>query len=222
MAANSMRPDMEASAPVSGGMRWRSNYQDRLERYGRRPRYIIDTPVESPEREFREREPGAILAPGIAGTPPVEARAGELYVHQPRASDGIVDAFTWYFEKSPSGMTVDRHTGKVAWTPSEGGYAEVVLCARSLYGAVGRQSWSICVRKAAAVRVFKANARFLKALRRKALGSGGGARPGLSRLHFIDGFHPLLFFFRHWHPGPALRAPPPLWWRSRAVVPLRL
>ena len=224
MAANNVRPDMEASAPVSGGMRWRSDYHDRLERYGRPPRYIFDNPVEMLEEECREREPGAILAPRIAGAPPTKAMAGDMYVYQARASDGVVDGFTWYLEECPPGMVVDRHTGKVSWTPFEGGYAEVVLCARSLYGAVGRQSWTVSVRKAAAVRIFVANARFLAALRRKAIANANAeaVRPARSPHDLQDVPLLPLFLRRCRYTGPALRAPPFPGERSRFAVPLRM
>ncbi len=68
-------------------------------------------------------------------------------------------------------MTVDRHTGKVAWTPREGGWVEVVLSARSVYGAVSRQAWTICVRKAAGVRKAMPNPRYAAALRKKFSGA---------------------------------------------------
>lgn len=161
------RPELEPSGPVAGGIRWRSRYHDLLD-LQRREMGVekIDDPAgeKAPDRP----EPAMAGAPHIGSTPTTEARVGGEYVYHARAFDGDTDGFTWYFEKSAPGMAVDRHTGMVTWTPSEGGFVEVVLCVRSLYGKTARQGWTICVRKAAAVHAPVLNKRFCQALRRNA------------------------------------------------------
>lgn len=157
----------EPPAPVTGGMRWRDRNIDIINSLrrvrGRRP---IDPDAPAGGGDYAV-EPGRI-APTIVSNPGSEARIGEEYIYQARACDGIADGFTWYFEECPPGMTVDRHSGEVRWTPSEGGRAEVALCARSVYGAFSRQRWTLCVRKAVRLRPSTANPRFRGALRWKA------------------------------------------------------
>ena len=172
------RPEtLEPAAPVNGGMRWRTaldDYHERCRRAGSMPRRAA-APVDGDRRPVPE--PGTADGPVISSVAPEEARAGEEYVYAPRAYDGICDGFTWYFEESPSGMRVDRHSGRIAWTPAEGGRFRVTLCARSLYGAVSRQSWTLCVRKPAHVRVAVENRRFSRAVSEKNLRSGQPRRP---------------------------------------------
>lgn len=165
------RNKLDLPAPVAGGIRWRRRYRDIIDLCRGRG-FAIHDPDEPSSGEPAPPEPGLLLAPRIVSIPPPEARVGREYVYRARACDGIADGFTWYFEKNAPGMTVDRHSGKVTWIPSEGGNVEVVICAASVYGASSRQSWTLCVRKAALSRPFKANMRFQNALRRKAARAG--------------------------------------------------
>lgn len=158
---------LEPPAPVAGGIRWRRRYHDIFDSC-RHDRGLILCDPEKPEKEPSIPEQGMDGAPLIPSIPPPEARAGAEYIYPARAFDGITNGFTWYFEKSPAGMRVDRHTGKVSWTPSEGGYVDVILAARSLYGAASRQCWTICVRRAAVVHNPVVNARYRAALQKKA------------------------------------------------------
>lgn len=162
-----LRPKLEPPAPVNGGIRWRSRYHDLLD-LQQRERDLQKTDDPAGEDASARPEAPEDGAPHIGSTPAPEARVGEEYIYQARAFDCDTNGFTWYFEKGAPGMAVDRHTGKVTWTPTEGGMVEVVLCARSLYGKTARQSWTICVRKAAAVREPVPNKRFCEALRRQA------------------------------------------------------
>ena len=103
------------------------------------------------------------------------------YVYQARAFDGIADGFTWSLAEGPPGMAIDRHSGKLAWTPAEGGYVDVVLSVRSVYGATASQRWTVCVRKAVAARPFTPNPRIRAALCRK----HARTRPLPTRFHSV-------------------------------------
>lgn len=142
---------LEPAAPVAGGIRWHHHYHDILE-HSRRCGLIFNNPDQPCDREPDEPPRGTDGAPIVSSTPPPEARVGAEYIYRARAYDGFTDGFTWYFEKSPEGMRVDRHTGRVTWVPAEGGYVEAVLCARSVYGGESRQRWTICVRRLRRVR----------------------------------------------------------------------
>lgn len=162
-------PPPAPPAPVTGGMRWRDPLQDLYDyvrvlerRSGKTPR-IEPSPSEPEE----PAEPVGPCGPHISTTPPEEAQVGAEYVYQPKALDGIANGFTWFLEEAPPGMSVDRHTGRVAWTPADGGHTEVVLGVRSQYGKFTRQRWHICVRKPPAVRRSVPNHRFRAALRRR-------------------------------------------------------
>ncbi len=159
-------------APVVGGCRWRRPFHDIADMCRQAGGFVLGEPARP--RPPAAPVPEAVIAPLITSTPPPEARVGEQYVYHARAHAADMTGFTWYFEKSVPGMTVDRHTGKVAWTPSAGGWTEVALCARSVYGAMSRQDWTICVRKAAAIGKAAPNPRYAAAVLRKRL---LGARP---------------------------------------------
>lgn len=164
---------IETHAPVNGGMRWRTRDHDALwciRRNGGAGVRDFDEPAEkSPFTDVPEIR----AAPVLTAQPPEEARVGTEYVFQARAHADYVDGFTWYLEEAAPGMSVDRHTGLVTWLPPEGGHIRVVLCARSLYGAEARQSWTILVRKPAPSRTAVANPRFRLALSRKAAKNAG-------------------------------------------------
>ena len=207
---------IEPPAPVVGGLRWRSRSHDIIALCRGRG-FVIADPDAPPEAEEQPSpEPGAALAPRLVSTPPPEARAGVEDIYQARAFDGIADGFTWSVAEGPPGMTIDRHSGKLSWTPMEGGYVDVSLCARSVYGAMTNQRWTVCVRKAVAARPFAPNPRIQAALRRKQARKNR-IRPLPTRSHSV------------WRtpvkqPGTPLRptgAGPPST-RLRAALPLRV
>lgn len=208
---------IEALGPAEGGLRWRTR-QDDLFDLCRLDKGLVaydpDDPYKPAAPEPDTHTPGPQAAgPWIASLPPPEGRAGEEYVYQARACDAATTGFTWYFEKSPAGMTVDRHSGMVTWTPEDGGYVEVVLCARSLYGAVARQSWTVCVRRAAVVRRPSPNPRFAACLRKRA--APGRPKPYHSPLRPV------------WRkgtrtPDPCRRTTGPPADRHRRAMPLRI
>lgn len=201
----------ELLAPVAGGMRWRTDRDSYIEGCRRRAGLPPHPPASRPGGEASAPEFGTACGPEIVSLPPVEARMGGEYVYRAHAYDGIGDGFTWYFEESPPGMRVDRHGGESFWTPSEGGRVRVVLCARSVYGAVSRQEWTIRVRKAVSVRRSAACPRFVAALRKRAASLRGRAfriaRPGRAD---------------EAPRGPAPRAASPPGTRFRAATPLRI
>lgn len=135
----------------------------------RRPRKTPDKEQEEREEREETEEPPAYALYIISAAPPPEGRVGEEYTYDARAYDGNTNGFTWRLTACPPGMTVNRHTGRVRWTPDNGGWFEITLCARSLYGKEARQSWTVCIRKAAVIRTPKPAPRFLAALRRRRL-----------------------------------------------------
>ena len=157
---------IEPLAPAAGGIRWRPDWQEvtnRSRRYGDACTFHSHAdPNHDPEPE-----PPSPCRPVFTTTPPPEGRAGEEYVYQPSAFDGIANGFTWRLVKAPPGMSIDRHEGVVIWTPAEGGKASVTICARNVYGKESCQSWTICVRKAVVVKTVIRNDRYQTALRRK-------------------------------------------------------
>ena len=201
---------IEPSAPVAGGLRWRRRSHDVFD-CCRGKGFVIGDPDAPLETEPPQPEPGAVLAPQIVSAPPPEARAGEEYVYQARAFDGIADGFTWSVLTGPSEIVVDRHSGKLSWTPAAGGYVDIVLSARSLYGASAEQRWTVRVHKAAPVHRFAPNPRIREALRRKKIRVG----PLPTRFHSV------------WRaprksPGAPCRPTGPPSLRLRAALPLRL
>ena len=204
-----IRPPLLSPAPVSGGMRWRRPYHDIFDLC------LLDkglTPHDPDRPMPTEPAPSAVekaVGPRIVSVPPAEARVGSEYIYQARACDSYVDGFTWYLETRVAGMAVERHTGKLSWTPAAGGYVEIELCARSVHGPVARQHWTVCVRKATPICHFTANRRFQQALCHRT----------------VRRTPPLLFSWRHAGrrnaaPGFRATAPPPV--LSRVAVPLRL
>lgn len=201
------RPQLDPLAPVMGGGRWRTLSHQLLDLCRLDKGLTVSDPDAPIPTDPDAYENEAAAAPHIGSTPPTEARVGEECVYQARAFDSDTDGFTWYFEKSVPGMQVDRHTGEMRWTPTEGGSVEVVLCARSVFGAVARQAWTICVRKPAA-RKSTINRRFSEAARRKNLRK----------------IQPIRFL---WHAGRRQgivfhRALAPPAARPRAAMPLRV
>jgi hypothetical protein len=203
---------MEPSAPVMGGMRWRTRAHDYADECRRRHNAYwrgYGVPPKAERVLLSGAEAPTIIGPRIVSAPPDEGRAGEEYVYPARALDDAVDGFNWYLEKGAPGMVVDRYTGAVSWTPADGGRFEVVLCAATVHGRLARQSWTICVRKAAAVRHAVPVARFHAALRRKAL-----RRPA----------PPLRCLWREARrrPAPAHRPAAPPAERPPPAIPLRI
>lgn len=161
----------EAPGPVNGGMRWRS---DGFADFLRRNRDPFNKDGDEPSREAAPPAPAsrpvAAHGPFITFTPPAEARVGEEYVVQAKAFDPNVNGFNWFFKKDccPPGMAVDRYGGEIRWTPSEGGHYEVTLGCGTVHGRIAYVTWTVCVRKAAAVRTVVPSPRFQCAVRRKA------------------------------------------------------
>lgn len=200
---------IEPPAPVSGGGRWRARYHDVME-LCRRDRGLTVHDPDAPIHDETDPEmPDRCSGPHIVSAPPPEARVGAEYVYHARAYDSGADGFTWYFEKSLPGMRIDRHSGAMTWTPAKGGYVEVIVCARSVFGAVSRQSWTLCVRKTPAVRAPAINRRFRDAVRRLALRE---ARRPPPRFCWREGWSPA---------GVDRRATSPPRVRLRGASPLR-
>lgn len=158
----------EPVAPVVGGLHWRTPYFGVIDLF-RKPRNAsVCGSDDAPEKKAPSlSEPEATTAPHILSVPLRETSAREEYVYQPRAYDSNCTGFTWYLQKGPPHMRVDRSSGKLTWTPSKGGYVEIILCVRNVYGGTARQSWRLCIRKAPVIHIPVINTRFTEALKRK-------------------------------------------------------
>lgn len=164
------RQQSDDFGPVTGGMRWRVRYRDLADYCQRNPAAATDDVDDSPPAvKPPAPEPVAARGPFITFTPPAEARVGEDYVVQAKAYDSHIVGFNWYFKKDccPPGMVVDRYTGEIRWTPTDGGHYQATLCCSTLHGNRTEITWTICVRKAAQVRSVTPHPRFQCALRRK-------------------------------------------------------
>lgn len=158
-------------APVMGGMRWTrlpgpDPFWEMIQRSPRAPRPQRSAPAKPTPPPAPEVEGGFALH--IVTTPHPEGRRGERYEYRARAYDAQTDGFLWHLEKAAPGMTVDRHTGVVTWTPTDGGRFEVTLRACNLFGKTARQTWTLCIRKPAVHKTPIANARYAAALRHRA------------------------------------------------------
>ena len=158
----------EPVAPVVGGLHWLTPYYGVIDLFWNSSKSPAHGSGDALEKlALSPSEPEAATAPHILSTPLLETMAREKYIYQPRAYDSNCTGFIWYLEKGPPHMRVDRHSGKLTWTPSKGGYAEITLCARSVYGGTARQSWRLCIRKAPVIHTPVINTRFTEALERK-------------------------------------------------------
>ncbi len=159
---------LHSPGPVVGGIRWRGwkpaftgNRRAAATHAGRKP-------------EAEENLPAlpAYAGPDIITTPPVQTRAGEEYVYQATARDASVDGFSWSLQSSPPGMTVDRYSGRVTWTPSTKCRVRIELCARTVHGHETVQSWTLSVAKPVVVHTVVPHPRFVAALEHKRLRDG--------------------------------------------------
>ncbi|MCC8190593.1 MAG: Ig domain-containing protein [Planctomycetes bacterium] len=218
----------EPSSAVQGGIRWwgggKHHQWTRLDFELRRwdpvmlrrseahriwldPDYVPQPVVEEPAPE---NIPPA--GPDIVTDPPAEARVGQAFVYAPRAVDPDIVGFTWFLEAGPEGMTIDRDTGALLWTPEDGGQVEVVICARSLYGRTGRQAFILRVRKPGRRTVPRANHRYQDALCRQARRR--------ERRHFPP-VYPTVRWSADWRPERFIRGASPPGGRRPAALPLR-
>ncbi len=60
------------------------------------------------------------IAPSIQSLPPLFGSQDVLYVYEPRAVDPGADTLSWDLQDNPTGMVVDRLTGRLEWTPNLG------------------------------------------------------------------------------------------------------
>jgi hypothetical protein len=86
-------------------------------------------------------------APRFVSTPPTEATGGIRYVYVPSAADVDGDRLNYSLAQAPSGMLVDRSTGRLDWTPGweASGNFSVVLIVSDGKGGEARQEFSIKV-----------------------------------------------------------------------------
>ncbi|MDZ4851880.1 MAG: putative Ig domain-containing protein [Pirellulaceae bacterium] len=63
-------------------------------------------------------EPPPNRPPVFTSTPVVDGNIGSSYVYNAKAIDSDADSLTYELVDGPSGMRVDKQTGKVTWTPT--------------------------------------------------------------------------------------------------------
>src|SRR5262249_51160636 len=83
--------------------------------------------------------------PVFTSQPYTEAISGVPYVYQAAAVDADQDALTFALVSGPAGMTVDRLTGKVTWSPQPGdlGNQALVLQVDDGHGGTARQQFTV-------------------------------------------------------------------------------
>src|SRR5262249_24433690 len=86
-------------------------------------------------------------APTITTAPVSAALVGLGYRYEVAATDAEGDALTFDLPAAPSGVTVDRSTGVITWTPtaSQAGGQSVVLTVTDAAGNVARQAYTVLV-----------------------------------------------------------------------------
>jgi hypothetical protein len=121
-------------------------------------------------------------APRFISTPLAEATGGLRYVYVPQTVDVDDDKLTFTLAQAPSGMLVDRMTGRLDWTPGweASGNFSVALVASDGKGGEARQEFSITVAPFKTSSVSIVQPRANQALSGKYLFSGRAARGTLN------------------------------------------
>lgn len=86
--------------------------------------------------------------PEIVSWPRENARVGELYIYNVKAYDLDRDRLTYFLDRAPSGMRIDRNDGLIEWTPSKehaNTIQHVTVTVEDRYGNNDSQSFSINV-----------------------------------------------------------------------------
>ncbi|MBN2177201.1 MAG: hypothetical protein JW722_06040, partial [Demequinaceae bacterium] len=130
---------------ASGEILWTPNSYQAGEHF-----VVVRTTDESLQfdiQEFIVRVTGFNHPPAITSQPPTEVEAGSLFSYAMEAADPDGDAVEFALWSGPIDMTVDAHTGLVAWDTTgiaEGAYLVEVI-ARDAYGGLASQSFVIQV-----------------------------------------------------------------------------
>ena len=88
--------------------------------------------------------------PKMTGTPSVTATENAMYTFAPGVTDPDPgDSHTWTLEQKPSGATIDKNTGKIAWTPGDADAEKtfsfkVKVCDKA--GACATKIWTVKVK----------------------------------------------------------------------------
>ena len=79
---------------------------------------VVDGQIAETAHRFLITVRGRNAAPQIASQPPTEAAVGQTYLYQVQGVDLESDVLTYRLLEAPAGMTIQAHTGAIAWTPS--------------------------------------------------------------------------------------------------------
>lgn len=87
------------------------------------------------------------LVPTISSAPPTEAVVGRTYLYSVRTSNPSESPLQHELDLSPVGMTIDAHSGEIAWTPTaeQLGPAAVVIRVSDGLGNFSTQAFSVVV-----------------------------------------------------------------------------
>ncbi|MBI5757883.1 MAG: putative Ig domain-containing protein, partial [Planctomycetales bacterium] len=86
--------------------------------------------------------------PVITSTPGLTAQVGREYAYQTVATDPEGSVLRYFLTQAPAGMQIDRHSGRVSWTPSPGqnlAPAPVRIKVYDTHGGVTEQSFTLTV-----------------------------------------------------------------------------
>jgi hypothetical protein len=135
--------------PVSGQIRWvPSPSQTGSHEVAVR---VIDTSGAYVSQAFTLNVPGVNVSPGIISTPPTLAAANKAYNYQVLARDAENDPLTFSLLSPPNGMTINRQTGLIQWTPSESqvGVQNVVVLVSDSNGGTASQQYTLAISETA-------------------------------------------------------------------------
>ena len=90
-------------------------------------------------------DPTANRPPDITSTPAFQGMTTVLYEYALQAADPDGDPLTYRLGQAPAGMTIDRNTGLLRWTPAATGTVFVQAIVEDPRGAGRSQSWSITI-----------------------------------------------------------------------------
>jgi RHS repeat-associated protein len=87
--------------------------------------------------------------PLITTAPPTQAAVGQVYSYAVQASDADGDPLTFSLVSPPAGMSIDRASGLVLWTPTQAGNQNVAIVVDDGQGNQVTQNYTVVVAGAA-------------------------------------------------------------------------
>ncbi|MFV2069561.1 MAG: putative Ig domain-containing protein, partial [Pirellulales bacterium] len=88
------------------------------------------------------------LPPSIVSNPPTAATAEQRFVYDPQTAGPSASSLQWFLDVKPDGMSIDRQTGQITWTPDAeliGSVVDVELRVADALGAGSSQRFTLDV-----------------------------------------------------------------------------